>query len=137
MQAAARRLKGHASLSIMGDLVVDLSRRKAEIGGIRLLLSDEEYRALELLYLRKGTTLTRQMFCNHLYSGRSDADWRRSTMWSMHCARNSPRPRTATTIYPKRLGQGVCPARTGGRVGAVVRPCFAPHHATTAAMAQG
>ena len=39
------------------------------IGGNRILLTAKEYQMLELLSLRKGTTLTKEMFLNHLYGG--------------------------------------------------------------------
>ena len=32
-------------------------------------LTSKEYQMLELLSLRKGTTLTKEMFLNHLYGG--------------------------------------------------------------------
>jgi len=32
-------------------------------------LTGKEYQMLELLSLRKGTTLTKEMFLNHLYGG--------------------------------------------------------------------
>ena len=52
-----------------GDLVVNLDSKTVEVGGQRVLLTGLEYQMLELLSLRKGTTLTKEMFLNHLYGG--------------------------------------------------------------------
>ena len=40
-----------------------------EIAGTRVHLTAKEYQMLELLALRKGMTLTKEMFLNHLYGG--------------------------------------------------------------------
>jgi len=37
-----------------------------EINGARVHLTDKEYQMLELLALRKGTTLNKEMFLSHL-----------------------------------------------------------------------
>jgi two-component system cell cycle response regulator CtrA len=69
MHAAARSVNGHDARVVTGELVVDLRQKTAEIGGVSLQLTDEEYRALALLCRRKGTTLTPPMLFNHLYGG--------------------------------------------------------------------
>jgi two-component system cell cycle response regulator CtrA len=69
MRAAVRRFEGHPSQIITGALVLDLNEKTIEVSGKPLTLTEREYRALELLCLRKGTTLTREMFCNHLWGG--------------------------------------------------------------------
>ena len=40
-----------------------------EVNGHPLHITGKEYGILELLSLRKGTTLTKEMFLNHLYDG--------------------------------------------------------------------
>jgi two-component system, cell cycle response regulator CtrA len=68
MRAVVRRAKGHAQSVIqIGDLAVNLDIKSAEIGGERVPLSCKEYQMLELLALRRGTTLTKETFLNHLY----------------------------------------------------------------------
>ena len=68
MHALVRRSKGHANSVIeTGDLVVDLEARSVELYGQKLHLTGKEYQMLELLALRKGSTLTKEMFLNHLY----------------------------------------------------------------------
>ena len=52
-----------------GDLVVDLNTRVVSVDGKQVHLTDKEHGILELLSLRKGTTLTKEMFLNHLYGG--------------------------------------------------------------------
>ncbi len=71
LQAIVRRSKGHAqSLIQTGRLTVNLDTRTAEVEEEPLHLTGKEYGILELLSLRKGTTLTKEMFLNHLYNGR-------------------------------------------------------------------
>lgn len=70
IQAVVRRSKGHSeSIIRTGDLAVNLDDRTVEIGGKPVHLTSKEYAILELLSLRKDTTLTKEMFLNHLYGG--------------------------------------------------------------------
>ncbi|WP_159710011.1 response regulator transcription factor, partial [Geminicoccus flavidas] len=70
IQAVVRRAKGHAESTIVtGRMVVNLDTRLIEIDGTRLHVTAKEYSILELLSLRKGTTLTKEMFLDHLYGG--------------------------------------------------------------------
>ena len=70
-----RRSKGHAQSVIeTGDLVVDLDTKTAEVNGARVHLTGKEYQMLKLLSLRKGTTLTKEMFLNHLYGGMDEPE---------------------------------------------------------------
>jgi len=70
IHAIVRRSKGHAQSVIQtGDLVVNLDAKTVEVNGTRVYLTVKEYQILELLSLRKGTTLTKEMFLNHLYGG--------------------------------------------------------------------
>src|SRR5260221_11227195 len=72
IHAIVRRSKGHAQSVIQtGDLIVNLDTKTVEVNGARVHLTGKEYQRLELLSLRKGTTLTKEMFLNHLY-GRMD-----------------------------------------------------------------
>jgi two-component system, cell cycle response regulator CtrA len=70
IQAIVRRSKGPSERVIRtGKLVVNLDTRVATVDGRPLHLTGKEYGILELLSLRKGTTLTKEMFLNHLYGG--------------------------------------------------------------------
>jgi two-component system cell cycle response regulator CtrA len=70
IHAIVRRSKGHSESVIKtGKLVVNLDTRSVEVDGRRLHVTGKEYSILELLSLRKGTTLTKEMFLDHLYGG--------------------------------------------------------------------
>ena len=70
IQAIVRRSKGHSDSVIRtGKLAVDLDSRSVEVAGEPLHLTGKEYGIIELLSLRKGTTLTKAMFLTHLYGG--------------------------------------------------------------------
>jgi two-component system cell cycle response regulator CtrA len=75
IHAIVRRSKGHAQSVIQtGDLIVDLDTKKVEVGGTRLHLTRKEYQMLELLSLRKGIAVTKEMFLNHLYGGMDEPE---------------------------------------------------------------
>ncbi len=75
IQAIVRRAKGHSeSLIRTGKLTVNLDSRTVEAEGAPLHLTGKEYGILELLSLRKGTTLTKEMFLNHLYGGMDEPE---------------------------------------------------------------
>ena len=57
-----------------GDLIVNLDTKTVEVGGARVHLTGKEYQMLELLSLRKGSTLTKEMFLNHLYGGMDEPE---------------------------------------------------------------
>lgn len=70
LQAIVRRSKGHSDSVIeTGRMKVNLDARTVEVEGQPIHLTGKEYGILELLSLRKGTTLTKEMFLNHLYGG--------------------------------------------------------------------
>ena len=75
IHAVVRRSKGHAQSVIKtGDIVVNLDAKTVEVNGHRVHLTGKEYQMLELLSLRKGTTLTKEMFLNHLYGGMDEPE---------------------------------------------------------------
>jgi two-component system cell cycle response regulator CtrA len=75
INAIVRRSKGHAhSVIRTGDIVVNLDAKTTEAHGQRVHLTGKEYQMLELLSLRKGTTLTKEMFLNHLYGGMDEPE---------------------------------------------------------------
>jgi two-component system cell cycle response regulator CtrA len=70
IQAIVRRSQGHAQSVIKtGKLMVNLDARTVDVEGEPLHLTGKEYGILELLSLRKGQTLTKEQFLNHLYGG--------------------------------------------------------------------
>lgn len=76
IQAIVRRSKGHSdsAIQIGNRLVVNLDNRTVEIDGKSIHLTSKEYGILELLALRKGALLTKEMFLNHLYGGIDEPD---------------------------------------------------------------
>ena len=75
IHAVIRRSKGHAQSVIRtGDILVNLDAKTVEVNGQRVHLTGKEYQMLELLSLRKGTTLTKEMFLNHLYGGMDEPE---------------------------------------------------------------
>ena len=75
IQAIVRRAKGHSdSIIETGKLKVNLDTRTVEVESQPLHLTGKEYGILELLSLRKGTTLTKEMFLNHLYGGMDEPE---------------------------------------------------------------
>lgn len=66
--AVVRRANGHAhSIVRTGDLAINLDARTVDVSGSKVHLTGKEYQMLELLSLRKGMILTKQMFVEHLY----------------------------------------------------------------------
>ena len=75
VHAVVRRSKGHSQSVIQtGKLTVNLDTKTVEVDGSRVHLTGKEYQMLELLSLRKGTTLTKEMFLNHLYGGMDEPE---------------------------------------------------------------
>ena len=75
IQAVVRRSKGHSqSVITTGRLTVNLDAKTVEVDNQRVHLTGKEYQMLELLSLRKGTTLTKEMFLNHLYGGMDEPE---------------------------------------------------------------
>ena len=75
INAIVRRSKGHAQSVIdTGKMSVNLDTKQVEVEGQPVHLTGKEYGILELLSLRKGTTLTKEMFLNHLYGGMDEPE---------------------------------------------------------------
>ena len=75
IHAIIRRSKGHAQSVIKtGQITVNLDAKTVEAEAGSVHLTGKEYQMLELLSLRKGTTLTKEMFLNHLYGGMDEPE---------------------------------------------------------------
>jgi two-component system cell cycle response regulator CtrA len=75
IHAIVRRSKGHAQSVIeTGQINVNLDAKTVDVRGVPVHLTGKEYQMLELLSLRKGTTLTKEMFLNHLYGGMDEPE---------------------------------------------------------------
>ncbi|MFX0544406.1 response regulator transcription factor CtrA [Roseovarius sp. S1116L3] len=75
IHAIIRRSKGHSQSVIRTGLInVNLDAKTVDVAGKAVHLTGKEYQMLELLSLRKGTTLTKEMFLNHLYGGMDEPE---------------------------------------------------------------
>jgi len=75
IHAIIRRSKGHAQSVIRtGRVAVNLDDKTVDVDSKPVHLTGKEYQMLELLSLRKGTTLTKEMFLNHLYGGMDEPE---------------------------------------------------------------
>ncbi|MGO4907804.1 response regulator transcription factor CtrA [Pseudorhodobacter sp. W20_MBD10_FR17] len=75
IHAIIRRSKGHSQSVIKtGSVCVNLDAKTVDVDGKTVHLTGKEYQMLELLSLRKGTTLTKEMFLNHLYGGMDEPE---------------------------------------------------------------
>lgn len=75
VQAIVRRSKGHAqSIIKVGRMNINLDSRTVDVEGDTVHLTGKEYGILELMALRKGTTLTKEAFLNHLYGGMDEPE---------------------------------------------------------------
>ena len=109
IHAVVRRSKGHSqSIIRTGKLAVNLDAKTVEVDGARVHLTGKEYAMLELLSLRKGTTLTKEMFLNHLYGGMDEPELRSSTCSSASCARSFPAHAAARTTSKRSGAVAMC-----------------------------
>jgi two-component system cell cycle response regulator CtrA len=70
-----RRSRGHAvSVVQSGDLTINLNDKTVEVCGNHVYLTAKEYQVLEFLGLRKGATLTKEMFLNQLSGGMDEPE---------------------------------------------------------------
>lgn len=75
IQAIVRRSKGHSESVVRFDKVaINLDTRTVEVDSQQVHLTNKEYAILELLAMRKGAVLTKEMFLNHLYSSMDEPE---------------------------------------------------------------
>ena len=75
LYAVVRRSQGHSQTVIAtGKLTVNLDSRTVEAKGARVPVTAREYQILELLSLRKGATLSKELLMDHLYGGMDEPE---------------------------------------------------------------
>ena len=75
VHAIVRRSQGHAQSVVQtGDLTVNVVAKTVQINQVRVNLTGKEYQMLELLSLRRGTTITKEMFLGQLYGGMDEPE---------------------------------------------------------------
>ena len=115
IHAIVRRSKGHAqSVITTGDLIVNLDAKTVEVDGQRVHLTGKEYQMLELLSLRKGTTLTKEMFLNHLYGGMDEPELKIIDVFICKLRKKLDAAVRRPELHRDRLGPRLCAARARG-----------------------
>jgi two-component system cell cycle response regulator CtrA len=95
IHAIVRRSEAHAQSVInTGDLCVNLEIKTVEANSARVHRTDKEYEMLELLSLRKGTTLTRKCSSITSMAAWTSRSSRSSASSSASSAESSPMPQT-------------------------------------------
>ena len=75
VHAIVRRSQGHAQCVVQtGDLIVNVDAKTVHINQVGVNLTGKEYQMLELLSLRRGTTITKEMFLGQLYGGMDEPE---------------------------------------------------------------
>ncbi len=70
IHAVVRRSKGYSQPTLrVGNLELSLDSHEVTVDNCPMHLTGKEYSMLELLVLRKGSVLTKEVFLNHLYGG--------------------------------------------------------------------
>jgi hypothetical protein len=95
----------------------------------RVHLTGKEYAMLELLSLRKGTTLTKEMFLNHLYGGMDEPELKIIDVFICKLRKKEGAGAVSAaaaalkkTIDRDRLGPRLCAARSLLRCSASATP---------------
>lgn len=77
ISALIRRSKGHAESVIRFDRVaINLDTRTVEVNDVLVRLTNKEYQLLELLAMRRGTILTKEMCLDYLYGGMDEPEFK-------------------------------------------------------------
>ena len=75
IQAVIRRFRGYADAEVQeGLLKINLETKIVTINNQVLPLTGKEYALLELLILRRGMTVSKEQFLNHLYGGMDEPE---------------------------------------------------------------
>jgi two-component system cell cycle response regulator CtrA len=75
IQTIVRPSQGHSEATIRtGKLAVNLEARIVAVDDQPMHVTGTEYAILELLSLRKGTIITKEMLLNHLYGGTDEPE---------------------------------------------------------------
>lgn len=94
-----RRAKGHAqSLIQVGSLTINLNSKTVSAAGTHIHLTGKEYQMLELLGLRVGNLVTKEMFLNHLYGGMDEPEIKIIDVFICKIRKKLP-PDTVQTVW--------------------------------------
>jgi two-component system cell cycle response regulator CtrA len=99
IHALVRRSKGLAeSVVTVGDIAVNLSTRRVSVSGEPIYLTGKEFQMMELLALRKGMTLSKEQFLNHVYGGMDEPELKIIDVFMCKLRKKLP-PGTITTVW--------------------------------------
>jgi two-component system, cell cycle response regulator CtrA len=138
IRAIVRRAKGHCESTVQtGKLRINLDTRVVSVEDQPVQLTAKEYSILELLSLRKGTTLTKEMFLDYLYGGLDEPKLRIidvlvcklrkklaqatggqhyiETVWGRGYVLRDPAPMPAATLVMGSEHFGIADDRVGAR----------------------
>src|SRR5215470_641473 len=96
----------NASQVRTGKVVVNLDKRAASVDDQPVHLTGKEYGILELLSLRKGTTLTKEMFLNHLYGGKDEPELKIIDVFVCHLRKKLAQATDGTHYIETVWGRG-------------------------------
>ena len=91
-----------------GDLVVDLETRVVLVDGKPVRLTGKEYQVLELLSLRKGVTVTKEMFLGHLYGGLDEPELKIIDVFVCHLRKKLAQATGGKHYIQTVWGRGYC-----------------------------
>jgi len=75
IRAVLRRLEGHATSGLsFGPLEVLMDLREVQVNNMKLQLTPTEYKFIELLVRKRGTSVTKDAFLTYLYTNRVEPD---------------------------------------------------------------
>jgi len=99
-----------------GGLAVDLETRIVSVHEKPVRLTGKEYSIVELLSLRKGTTVTKEMLVGHLYGGMDEPGLKIIDVFVCHLRKKLAQAtggKHYQTLYRDRVGPRVPDARSG------------------------
>ena len=109
IHAIIRRSKGHSQSIIHTGLVsVNLDAKVVTVDEKLVHLTGKEYQMFELLSLRKGTTLTKEMFLNHLYGGMDEPELKIIDVFI--CKLRKKQSNRRRELHRNRVGAWLCSA---------------------------
>ena len=77
IDAVIRRANGMVTNTVdIGPMSLDINKKTVSIYGKPLPLTSKEYVMLEILMLRKGVLVTKEVFVNHIYYGTDEPDFK-------------------------------------------------------------
>lgn len=114
IHAIVRRSRGHAANRVtVGNVTINFDTKRVEVNGQDVALTGKEYSMLELLVLRRGVTVTKEMFLNHMYGGMDEPDVKIIDVFICKLRKKLP-PNTIGTVWGRGYYLAEPPSAVGG-----------------------